>query len=63
MLEVDSDNHKTIVATLLLLLLALAILIVGCGFFCKTNMEKAFAEVKKKIEALKKKREKKSKPI
>jgi len=53
LVEVDAANHKTIVATVLLLLLAIAILVVGCGFYCRTNMEKAAAEIKKKIEALK----------
>lgn len=56
LVEVDATNHKTIVATILLLLLALAIVVVGCGFYCKTDIEKAGGEIKKKIEALKKKK-------
>ena len=61
MVEVDAANHKTIVATVLLLMLAFAILVVGCGFYCKTNIAKARHEIQKKINALKNK--KKPRPI
>lgn len=61
LVEVDAANHKTIVATVLLLLLALAIFVVGCGFYCKANIERASAEIRKKIEVLK--RKKGNKPI
>lgn len=63
LVEVDAANHKTIVATVLLLLLAIAIMIIGCGFYCKTNVEKAKMEIKKKIDAMKKRGEKRNKPI
>jgi len=63
LVEVDASHHKTIVALVLALLLALAIVVIGCGFYCKGNMEKAKLEFRKKIEAMKRKRSKKSKPI
>ena len=63
LVEVDAAHHKTIVALVLALLLALAIVVVGCGFYCKGNMEKAKLEIKKKIDALKRKRSNKPKPI
>ena len=48
---------------MLALLLALAIVVIGCGFYCKGNIEKAKLEVRKKMEALKRKRGNKPKPI
>lgn len=54
LVEVDEANHTTIVATVVLLLLAVGIVVVGCGLYCKTNLQKAAAEVRKRIAALKK---------
>ena len=48
-IEVDAANHKVIVATVLLVLLAFAIFVVGCGFYCKAEIEKASVEIRKKI--------------
>ena len=59
----DAANHKTIVAAVIALLLALAIMIVGCGFYCKGNIERAKIEIVRKIDALKRKRANKPKPI
>jgi len=61
--EVDAANHKTIVAAVLALLLAVAILVVGCGFYCKGNIEKARLEIQKKINSIKRKGANKPKPI
>ena len=63
LVEVDAANHKTIVAALIALLLALAITIVGCGFYCRGNIERAKHGIVKKIDAIKRKRSNKPKPI
>jgi hypothetical protein len=55
LVEVDAANHKTIVATVLLLLLAILILVVGCGLYCRGNIERAKFEIQKKLASLKKK--------
>jgi uncharacterized membrane protein len=60
-IEVDAANHPTIVVTILLLLLAVGIVVVGCGLYCKTQIQRAAGEVKKRIAALRKKKE--MKPI
>lgn len=62
LIEVEETNHTTIVATVILLLLAIAIMVVGCGLYCKTNLQRAVAEVRKKIAALQKKN-KEMKPL
>ena len=63
LVEVDSAHHKTIVAMVIALMLAVAIVVVGCGFYCKGNIENAKLDIQRKIEALKRKRSQKTKPI
>lgn len=62
LVEVDEANHTTIVATVILLLLAVGIMVVGCGLYCKTNLQKAVGEIKKRIAALQRKN-KEMKPL
>lgn len=61
LVEVDEANHATIVATVILLLIAMGIVVVGCGLYCKTNLQRAGAEIKKKLAVLR--RQKEMKPI
>lgn len=49
LIEVDAKNHTTIVVTAVLLLIALAILIIGSGFYCKTNIQRAANLIRKRI--------------
>ena len=51
MIEVDAANHSTIIATVLLLLLATAIVLVGCGLYCNVNIERAKGVILAKIAA------------
>lgn len=39
LVEVDAANHLTILATVVLLLLAVAIVVVGCGLYCRTQVQ------------------------
>jgi hypothetical protein len=61
LVEVDEANHATIVATVILLLMAVGIVVVGCGLYCKTNLQRAGAEVKRRLATLRKQKE--MKPI
>ena len=63
LVEVDAAHHKTIVAMVLALLLVAVIVVIGCGFYCKGNIEKGKMEIKKKIAAIKRKANNKPKPI
>ena len=58
--EIDAANHTTIVATVLLLLLATAILLVGCGLYCNVSIQKAKGVIQAKLSALSRKKEMKA---
>ena len=53
----DEANHLTIVVTVVLLLLALGIVVVGCGLYCRTQVQAAMARLQRKIAELQRKQQ------
>ena len=59
--EVDSSKELTVNIFVYIVLAACMLLLFGCAFHCKSIRARATAEIRKKIEAMKKK--KSMKPI